>query len=126
MKNKDKIKKPIKQNPYSPKAREVLIDQLSYVDFDTDSAKVKFTVTHINELEEPIKEFGMSQTKFYDINNQTKVDKKGVTIEPTEEMEEGKDYFGEFDYWTADVKKLGFEGSLLALIGKLDLINQFD
>ena len=125
-----KPKKAIKANPFSDKSRQVIINQLTYMDFDLLSAVVNFSITHINELEEPIEEFGMTRKLSYEINNDTKVDKGGnhltVSIDPVDDPKPLKEDQGEFDYWVANIKKIGLEPSLLELIEKLDDVNYFD
>ena len=106
---------------------------LTYVDLDNSSASVNFTIAHINDADETVADFGMSRKLYYEINNQTKVDKNGnhiiVDIDPvdisvtTPDKKVGE---GEFDYWMTNIKKVGLEGSLIELIAKLDAVNYFD
>ena len=126
-----KPQKGVKKNPFSSLDRIVQVNMLTYVDLDTSSAKVDFTIAHINELEEPIEGFGMNRKLYYEINNQTKVDKNGnhITVDidsvdnPTPKKEVGE---GEFDYWVTNIKKVGLEASLIELIARLDAVNYFD
>ena len=84
----EKPKKGIKKNPFLSLDRIVQVNMLSYVDLDNSSASVNFTIAHINDADETVADFGMSRKLYYEINNQTKVDKNGnhitVDIDPVD------------------------------------------
>ena len=132
----EKPKKGIKKNPFLSLDRIVQVNMLSYIDLDNSSASVNFTIAHINDADETVADFGMSRKLYYEINNQTKVDKNGnhiivdidpVDIDPVDNPTPNKEVGeGEFDYWMTNIKKVGLEGSLIELIAKLDAVNYFD
>ena len=125
-----KPQKGVKKNPFSSLDRIVQVNMLTYVDLDTSSAKVDFTIAHINNIDEPVEEFGMTRKLYYEINNDTKVDKDGnhltIGIDPVDPIPDAQEDQGEFDYWLGNVKKVGLEVSLVELIEKLDDVNYFD